>query len=117
VLESYPVKSIRDIYPLLGFFTRSTITVSGEKMSLNALEKDILIKRFQEPRVHAAINCASRSCPELLNEANVASKLEAQLTGSFKIFVNPSFLRKTWNPHETWGVAAKALQNRVGIKN
>jgi len=57
-------------------------------MSLNALEKDILIKRFQEPRVHAAINCASRSCPGLLNAAYVASKLDAQLTGGFKSFVN-----------------------------
>jgi hypothetical protein len=45
---------------------------------------------------------------------------EAMKTGGAVIgdlLVNPSFLRKAWNPHKTWGVAAKALQNRVGIEN
>ena len=40
----------------------------------------ILRKKFNEPRIHFAINCASYSCPRLRNEAYIASKLDAQLT-------------------------------------
>ena len=42
------------------------------------IEHSILRKEFDEPRIHFAINCASVSCPPLLNEAFVPEKLEAQ---------------------------------------
>lgn len=96
VLAAYPIKSIRDVYPIFGFFSRKTITVSGEEMSLNHLEKDIIIAKFHEPRIHAAINCASRSCPPLLNEAYNAGKLDAQLDASFSRFVNQNPLGVAW---------------------
>ena len=67
VLEKYPVKSVRDIAPLFGFFTQNRITVSGEKMSFNHLEKEI-IHGFGEPRMHFVLNCASASCPPLLDK-------------------------------------------------
>jgi len=35
-----------------------------------------------------AVNCASESCPKLLNEAYLASKLDKQLDASAKTFVN-----------------------------
>ncbi len=87
VLAAYPIGSIQDVYPLFGFFTRKTITVSGEKMSLNKLEHDIIIDRFKEPRIHAAINCASHSCPWLPNEVFTGAQLDAQLTTHFTNFV------------------------------
>ncbi len=88
VLDAYPIKSIEDVYPLFGFFTRKTIIVAGKKMSLNELEKGIIIARFKEPRIHTAINCASTSCPELISEVFTAAKLESQLTATFRKFVN-----------------------------
>lgn len=88
VLEKYPLKSIRDVAPLFGFFTRKSITVASEKISLNHLEKEIIIKKFQEPRIHTAINCASTSCPPLIKEAFTAANLDAKLTETFKDFVN-----------------------------
>jgi len=88
VLAAYPIGSIRDVYPLFGFFSRKTITVSGKKMSLNKLEKEIIIAKFHEPRIHAAINCASKSCPWLASEAYTAPKLGAQLDAAFNNFVN-----------------------------
>ena len=45
-------------------------------------------KDFEEPRIHFAIVCASKSCPKLLNEAFVAEKLEEQLQQQAVDFIN-----------------------------
>ncbi len=80
VLHAYPVDSVTDIAPLWGVFTNKRITVGGEKMSLNHLEKQVILKEFSDPRVHFAINCASRSCPPLLDEPYAGETLDEQLT-------------------------------------
>lgn len=79
VLDAYPIKSVRDVAPLFGFFTRSNITVAGERTSLNNLEKKVIIPTFKEPRVHFALNCASRSCPPLRPEPYTGGSLGGQL--------------------------------------
>ncbi len=79
VLQHYPIKSVRDIAPIFGVFTGRRIEVAGEKMSLNHLEKQILLKDLAEPRVHFAVNCASISCPPLLSEPFTAAKVQEQL--------------------------------------
>ena len=53
--------------------------MAGERTSLNKLEKEVIIPTFREPRVHFALNCASRSCPPLRAEPYVADRLGAQL--------------------------------------
>ena len=88
VLEKYPIRSVRDVAPLFGFFTQSRITLAGEKISLNKLEKELILKKFQEPRVHFALNCASASCPPLRAEPYTASRLEAQLDDATRVFLN-----------------------------
>ena len=74
----YPTKK-REGISLFTFFTGQRIKVAGEKMSFNHLEKDIIRPKFGEPRVHCALNCASRSCPPLNRESFQADKLDAQL--------------------------------------
>ena len=86
VLEKYPTKTVKDA--LYTFFTGKRIKVAGEEMSFNRLEKDIIIPRFKEPRVHVALNCASQSCPPLLAEPFSAAKLDAQFERLAKGFVN-----------------------------
>ena len=86
VLEKYPTKSVKDTF--FTFFTGKNIKVAGEQMSFNRLEKDIIIPRFKEPRIHAALNCASQSCPPLLDEPFRVDKLDAQLERVTKGFVN-----------------------------
>ncbi|HEX8280730.1 MAG TPA: DUF547 domain-containing protein, partial [Chthoniobacterales bacterium] len=49
---------------------------------------DVIIPKFGEPRVHFALNCASRSCPPLQAQAFEAGKLDAQLERVAKGFVN-----------------------------
>ena len=43
---------------------------------------------MNEPRIHFAINCASYSCPNLLNEAYTEKNLENQLETAAKSFIN-----------------------------
>ena len=85
-LEKDPTKSVKD--PLFTFFTGPRTVVAGEKMSFNHLEKDVIRPRFNEPRIHFALNCASRSCPPLLNEPYDAAKLEGQLEQQARSFIN-----------------------------
>lgn len=84
ILDNYPVKSIKDISNPWGkkFFTLGT-----KKYSLEEVEHEIL-RKMDEPRIHFAINCASFSCPNLLNEAYTEAKVEKQLESVAKSFVN-----------------------------
>jgi len=61
--------------------------VGGEKVTLNDIENVILRSRWAEPRVHASINCASASCPNLRTEAFVAHKLNAQMDDQTKTWI------------------------------
>jgi hypothetical protein len=85
-LGKYPTKSVKDL--LFTFFTGQRIKVAGEDMSFNHLEKDIIRPKFNEPRVHFALNCASRSCPPLNPEPFHADKLDTQLEKAAVAFVN-----------------------------
>jgi hypothetical protein len=94
ILDFYPTKSIRDLGPKLKIplikdvWHYKFFKIAGVDMSLDEVEHGILRKEFDEPRIHFAINCASISCPPLLNEAFVADKLEAQLTKVTVAFIN-----------------------------
>ena len=85
-VAKYPTKSVKDL--AFTFFLGNRITVAGTKMSFNHLEKEIIRPRFAEPRVHFALNCASRSCPPLRNEPYDAAKLDAQLDDQARVYVN-----------------------------
>jgi hypothetical protein len=52
--------------------------ISLAKIQFRRIENEIL-RKMDEPRIHFAINCASVSCPNLLNEAYTEAKLEQQL--------------------------------------
>ena len=47
-------------------------------ITLHEIEHEIL-RKFGDPRIHFAINCASLSCPDLHNEPFVAKKIDRQL--------------------------------------
>jgi len=85
-LGKYPTASVKDTF--FTFFTAKKITVAGQKTSFNALEKETIRSKFSEPRVHFALNCASRSCPPLNREAFTGPKLEEQFEKLAKGYVN-----------------------------
>jgi hypothetical protein len=89
----YPLKSIKDIGPAAQVIFVNTpwdkkfFSIGGKSMTLNTIEHKILRKKFTEPRIHFAINCASLSCPALLHKAYEAATLDAQLTAQAKVFL------------------------------
>lgn len=85
-LEKYPTKSVKDA--LFTFFTSKRITVAGQQTSFNALEKETIRSKFNDPRVHFALNCASRSCPALSRQAFTGGNLDGQFETLAKGYVN-----------------------------
>ena len=55
--------------------------------SLDTIEHEIL-RKMNEPRIHFAIVCASKSCPKLQNSAFEASNLDLVLESVTKEFIN-----------------------------
>lgn len=89
ILDHYPIKSINDI---TNPWTGKIIKIGEDQLSLNDVENMFLRKDFDEVRIHFAINCASKSCPPLRNEAYTGQKLEKQLTEQTRQFINdPSY--------------------------
>ena len=88
VIDAYPVKSVKDIKYFSGFFDRTWFKVGGESFTLNYIEHDILRAEFAEPRIHAAINCASVGCPRLGASAFFAEDIEAKLDAATSRFLN-----------------------------
>ncbi len=70
------------------YFVGEEYMVGQEKINLWSIERDILIPRFKEPRIHFAIVCASRSCPKLRSFAFVPDQLDQQLNDSARKFIN-----------------------------
>ena len=57
--------------------------IAGKDYTLDQIEHDI-IRPLGEPRIHFAINCAAKSCPDLRTEAYRADKLDSQLEDQTK---------------------------------
>ncbi len=93
ILENFdggqPVESIKKIG---GFFSGpwdiKFCRIGGKVYSLDNIEHDILRPRYKEPRVHFAVNCASRSCPPLRPIPYKGDSLEEQLTHGTTAFLN-----------------------------
>lgn len=92
IVDAYPVASIKDIKRGIAFVNSvwdiKFIQIGGKTYDLNNIEHGILRLKFKDARIHAAINCASYSCPKLRDEAYTADKLDAQLTDAMRGFVN-----------------------------
>jgi hypothetical protein len=84
VVDNYPTKSIKDIN---GAWDKKIVTSGKTLISLSDVENKIL-RKMDDPRIHFAINCASFSCPNLINDAFVPATLDKQLETTAKSFIN-----------------------------
>ena len=84
ILENYPTKSIRKIG---NPWKKDRLVVNGKNMSLDDIEHGTVRKKYDEPRVHYAFNCASIGCPNVKSSAWEASSLEADLAQASRDFV------------------------------
>lgn len=89
VAENYPTSSIKKLNGGKPW-DKKFIKIGGKTYSLNNVENDVIRKRFSEPRIHFALNCASASCPVLLNKAYTPKNLYSYLTSQTKRFLNDS---------------------------
>lgn len=89
VVLGNPARSIRNLsrwFNPYDIFMRKELHLDGERLSLMALESR-LREESQDPRVHFAVNCASRSCPPIATEPYRGASLDAQLDRSTRAFL------------------------------
>lgn len=84
ILRNQPVASIKDIKDP---WDQRLWKLGSKWYNLNEIEHQIL-RKMGDARIHFGINCASFSCPPLLNEAFTADKVDAQLESLSRKFVN-----------------------------
>jgi hypothetical protein len=91
ILSEYPgIDSIRDIGFLPGAPWRKDIVfLFGQQVSLDDVEHGMIRgwDRYQEPRIHFAVNCAAVGCPALSNEAYTGARLQTQLERNTRLFL------------------------------
>src|SRR5208283_4620043 len=90
VLGSYPgIKSIKDVGTIFSSpWTKKICRIDGKILSLDDIEDGIIRLRFRDPRIHFAINCASKGCPPLASEPYRGASLDAQLDAAARNFIN-----------------------------
>jgi hypothetical protein len=97
VLSRYPIRSLRDIpTKRLGHETIWEVPlykVNGRKYSLNQIERELLLSRFNDPGIHFALVCAARSCPPLRRELYDSSRVDEQIRDQARIFLTD----RRWN--------------------
>ncbi len=83
VLEGYPgITSIKDLGSILSSpWSKEFVPVLGKTRSLDDIEHQLIrgSGRYNDPRIHFAVNCASIGCPALRAEAYSADRLDVQL--------------------------------------
>ena len=57
-------RGVTTVWSKFLFFILKKHRIAGRKLSLYTLENKI-IRKFGDPRIHFALNCASGSCPNL----------------------------------------------------
>ena len=96
VITYYPIRSVLEVKPPVllfflpnksGFFIFQKPIIGGRKISLYRLENSIIRRRFPDPRIHFALNCASLGCPRMPRRAFSGRNLDEQLDTETRKFV------------------------------
>jgi hypothetical protein len=90
VASHWPIASIKDVGSFLfPVWTKTAGQIHGKPYTLDQIENQEL-RPLGDPRIHAAIVCASVSCPALAREPYMAAQIDVELDGAFARFVaNP----------------------------
>lgn len=84
--KDWPDWSIRRLDPLhQNPWLLFKFELAGRWITLDQIEQEYL-RPMGDPRIHFALNCASRSCPPLRPEAYLARQLETQLAETARNF-------------------------------
>jgi hypothetical protein len=90
ILTAYPgVSSIKELRGLFQSpWKKKVVALREGLLTLDDLEHDIIRRRFKDPRVHFAVNCASKGCPPLRSEPYRGEVLNLQLDEMTIAFIN-----------------------------
>ena len=90
VTKHHPISGIKEIGSFFSpVWDREVATIEGRSHSLGSIEHGIL-RKMGEPRIHAAIVCASVSCPPLARKPFRPETLDADLSAAMRAFLaNP----------------------------
>ncbi|AZJ34681.1 DUF547 domain-containing protein [Tenacibaculum singaporense] len=95
ILDNYPLKSIMNIKKKgKDAWSIPFAKVGGKTYTLNQIEHEILRKKYSDPKIHVAVNCASGSCPQLANYTFTEKNYESKTTLLMKKFINDSSRNK-----------------------
>ncbi|MDG1111718.1 MAG: DUF547 domain-containing protein [Polaribacter sp.] len=98
MLDNYPLTSIRTIKKEGNTAWKIPfVKVGNQTYTLDHLEHEILRKKYKDPRIHVGVNCASISCPKLLNIAFTEENVNAELEKLMTEFVNDTARNKISN--------------------
>ncbi|WP_431133841.1 DUF547 domain-containing protein [Psychroserpens mesophilus] len=86
IIDNYPLKSIKDIN---NPWRKNRLKIGEKDYSLADIENGIL-RKMNEPKIHFAINCASYSCPKLLNTAYTSENVQELMERATREFINNS---------------------------
>lgn len=86
IVKHYPITSIKKVVKA-GKPWNLKIMKIGEIDDLDGVEHKVL-RKMGDPRIHFGINCASYSCPKLLNKAFTADNVDEELEKLAEEFVN-----------------------------
>lgn len=84
IIDNYPTKSIKDIK---NAWDSRFFKLGSKWYNLSDIEHKIL-RKMNDPRIHFGINCASFSCPPLLNRAFTANNVYNELDFLAHQFIN-----------------------------
>ncbi|MGY5354688.1 DUF547 domain-containing protein [Wenyingzhuangia sp. IMCC45467] len=91
ILNHYPLKSILEIKKDdKNAWEIPFVKIGSKTYTLNDVEHKILRKKYNDPRIHVGVNCASISCPQLSNIAFTEKNIDSLLTTQMKSFINDS---------------------------
>lgn len=95
VKKGNSIKKIGSIFK--GPWDQKFFTLFGKEHTLNDIEHGFIrgdksgfaqsTKEYNDPRIHFAVNCASKGCPALLNKAFTAANLEKTLQKTMVSFL------------------------------
>ena len=98
IVDNYPIKRgltlkglfvpSNSILQIPGVWSNLKFRAVGRLVTLEEIEHKILRKQFNEPRIHFAINCASKGCPNLRSEAYRPDIVYQQLESQAIDFIN-----------------------------
>ncbi|MGG6230010.1 DUF547 domain-containing protein [Tenacibaculum sp. SDUM215027] len=95
ILDSYPLKKITDIKRKGRNAWKIPFASVGKKLySLDYIEHKILRRWHDDPRIHVALNAASKSGPRFVNFAFTKGNIEKELENLMKAFINDSTKNK-----------------------